>query len=81
MDTTEQLTHTLWDFPGGPVVNNPPCDAGNMDLIPGQGTKIPYTTGLLSLFTATTEPMHHNLRAPAQWKILHDATKDPMCYN
>ena len=28
------------DFPGGPVVKNPPCNAEGMDLIPGQGTKI-----------------------------------------
>ena len=30
------------DFPGGPVVNNLPCDAGNMGLITDQGTKIPH---------------------------------------
>ena len=35
MDTAEQLTHTLWDFPGGPVVKNPPCNAGFMGSIPG----------------------------------------------
>ena len=23
------------DFPGGPVVKNPPCNAGNMGSIPG----------------------------------------------
>ena len=25
------------DFPGGPVVKNPPCNAGNADSVPGQG--------------------------------------------
>ena len=30
------------DFPGGPVVKNPPCIAGNVGLIPGQGIKIPH---------------------------------------
>ena len=30
------------DFPGGPVVNNPPSDARGVSLIPGQGTKIPH---------------------------------------
>ena len=29
------------DLPGGPVVKNPPCNAGNSGLIPSQGTKIP----------------------------------------
>ena len=27
------------DFPGGPVVKNPPCSAGDVGSIPGQGTK------------------------------------------
>ena len=27
-----------WDFPGGPVVKNPPADAGDRGSIPGQGT-------------------------------------------
>ena len=40
------------DFPGGPVVKNPPYNAGDMGLIPGQGTKIPYAVGQLS--------PHHN---------------------
>ena len=26
-----------WDFPDGPVVNNPPANAGDIDLIPGPG--------------------------------------------
>ena len=34
-----------WDFPGGPVVKNPPSNAGDMSSIPGQGTKIPQTSG------------------------------------
>ena len=33
------------DFPGGPVVKNPPCNAGDAGSIPGQGTKIPHATG------------------------------------
>ena len=58
MDTTEQLTHTLWDFPGGPVVKNPPCNAGDMGLIPSQGTKIPHTavSQLLSQHASTKGP-------------------------
>ena len=33
------------DFPGGPVVNNPPSNAGDAGLILGQGTKIPHAVG------------------------------------
>ena len=32
------------DFPSGPVVKNPPCNAGDMGSIPGWGTKIPQAT-------------------------------------
>ena len=46
----------IWDFPCGPVVKNPPCNARVVGLIPGQGTKIPRTMELLSLRASTTEP-------------------------
>ena len=36
------------DFPGGPAVKNPLCNAGDMSSIPGRGTKIPHATGQLS---------------------------------
>ena len=48
------------DFPGGPVVENLPSNAGKMGLIPGLGTKIPPAVGQLSADTTTREPMHHN---------------------
>ena len=44
------------DFLGGTVVKNSPCNAGDMDLIPGQGTRIPWDMGQLSLSTAATVP-------------------------
>ena len=50
----------LGDFPGGPVVKNPPSSAGDAGSIPGQGTKISHAVGQLSPRTATTEPVHHN---------------------
>ena len=37
-----------WDFPGGPLVKNPPYNAGDAGWIPGQGTKIPHALGQLS---------------------------------
>ena len=48
------------DFPGGPVVKNPSCNAGDAGLIPGRGTKIPHAAGQLSPHAATTEPVRHN---------------------
>ena len=45
------------DFTGGRVVKNPPYNAGDMGLIPGQGTKIPHAAGQLSPCATTTEPV------------------------
>ena len=36
------------DFLGSPVVKNQSSNAGNVDLIPGQGIKIPQASGQLS---------------------------------
>ena len=62
------------DIPGGPVVKNPPYNAGDMGSIPGQGTKIPHATGQLSPCATTTElarlnqsPHATNYRAHALW--------------
>ena len=49
------------DFPGDPVVKNPPSNAGDVGSIPGQGTKIPRAMGQLSSCTTAREkPMCHN---------------------
>ena len=48
----------LRNFPGGPVVKNLPCNAGDVSSIPGQGTKIPHAPGQLSLSTTTRESMY-----------------------
>ena len=47
-----------WDFPGDPVVQNPPSHAGGAGLIPARGTKIPHASGQLSPRATTTEPSH-----------------------
>ena len=46
------------DFPAGPVVKNLPYNVGDTGSVPGQGqgTKLPYATGQLSLCVAATEP-------------------------
>ena len=43
------MESTWRDFPGGPVVKNQSSNAGDADLIPGCGTKNPYTAGQLRL--------------------------------
>ena len=48
------------DFPGGPVVKNLPCSAGDSGLITGWGTKIPHATGQLSPQATTTDPACRN---------------------
>ena len=41
----------MGDFPGGPVVKNPPANAGDMGLIPGLGR---------SHVLGATKPVCHN---------------------
>ena len=61
--TKQKLSHrcrkqTYGDFPGGPVIKNPPSNAGDMASIPGRGTKIPHAMGQLSPRTTAREPKH-----------------------
>ena len=48
------------DFPGGPVVKNLPCNAGDTCSVPGQGNKLPHALKQLSPHAVTPEPMHHS---------------------
>ena len=43
------------DFSGGPVVENPPSNAGDAVSIPGRETEIPHAARQLSPCTATRE--------------------------
>ena len=81
------------NFPGGPVVKNLSCNAGNLGRIPAGGTKIPHAVEQRSLCTATTEPECFGVPVPQpessrvlapqpefcelQCKITRDATKIP----
>ena len=81
------------DFPGGPVVKNPPPNAGDEGSIPGRGTKIPHVMGQLSLCplepapqleslrTATTEPVCSGACKPQIERSPCVTTKDPACPN
>ena len=52
------LLRLFWDFPGGPVVQNLPCNAGDVGSIPGGDTKIPRASEQLSL--CALEPLYYN---------------------
>ena len=43
----QETIYLRWkeDFPGGPVVKNPPSNAEDASLSPGLGTKIPQALG------------------------------------
>lgn len=43
------LNKHLWGPAGGPVIENPPSNAGDVCLVPGQGTKISQAAEQLSL--------------------------------
>ena len=51
-------------IPGGPVVKNLPCNAGDGGSIPGRETKIPHAEEQLSLCprATTKESVRHNRR-------------------
>ena len=69
------------DFTMVQVVKNRPSRVGNVDFIPGWGTKTPYAAGQLSWSMATTEPMPWSLCTAAreacvpQWKVPCAATE------
>ena len=48
------------DFPGGLVVKNLLCNAGDMGSIIGQGTKIPCTAEQLIWRATARESVYHN---------------------
>ena len=52
----------LGDFPGGSVIKNPPCKAGDAGSTSGQGTRIPHAVEHLSPLATAKESMRHNER-------------------
>ena len=38
------LERVFRGLPGGPMVKNPPANAGDTDWIPGPGTRVPHAT-------------------------------------
>ena len=62
----------IGDFPGGPMVKNLPCNAGEVDSTPGQGNKIPHSVGQL-----TQVPQLLSSHASTRACMLQ--TTEPMC--
>ena len=71
---------SLRDFPGGPVIKNPPCNAGRVGSIPGGGTKIPPAKKQLSLGAATTDLEHHKQTVLALQGKISSATIKTQCH-
>ena len=74
------------DFPGGPVVKDPPCNAGHKGWIPGKRAKILHAAEQLSPHTAAIEPADPRTHMPLESPCT--ATEDPawwdkapMCHN
>ena len=44
------------------MIKDPPCNAGDVGLIPGQGTEIPHAQEQLSPCTGTTEAQLASIR-------------------
>ena len=54
------MKYNVRDFLGGPVVKNPPANAGDAGSNPGWGARIPHAVGHLSLHATTREPARVN---------------------
>ena len=55
-----QKIQNSWDFLGGPVVKNLPCNAEGTGLIPDRGTKIPHTVGAAKpTYSRACAPVYH----------------------
>ena len=50
-----QFKLSIQDFPGGPVVKNPPSNTGGEGSIPGQRIKIPCCSGATKILGVGTK--------------------------
>lgn len=71
------------DFPGGPVVGNPPSPARDMGLIPGRETNFPCATGQLKPGTATRDsralhPLSPHALERGSWRQPRHRNEDPV---
>ena len=61
---------TVWAFPGGSVVKNPPANAGNTGLIPGSGRSSGEGNGNPLQCSCLGNPMERE----AWWATIHGIT-------
>ena len=65
------IKELLEDFPGVPVVKNLPSSAGDVGLIPDQGTKIPHVHAKsLQLCQTLCDPMDSSQPGSSVYRIL-----------
>ena len=62
-----------------PVVKNPPSNAGDMGLIPGQGTKTPHALGQLSPCAAIREASSPQVLSPHSTRKTHTLQLEKAC--
>ena len=77
-------TYDLGDFLGGPVVKNPPCNAEDVRLMPGQGIKIPHAIEQLSPHAVITErctSCTSQRESPCTAMKDTRCSEDPVCHN
>ena len=73
LKTPTKNVDDLWkdkcgDYPGGPVVKNPPCSLGDSGSIPGWELRFPHATEQLSP-CATTKILSDAMKMPCASKI------------
>ena len=61
------------DFPGGPVIKNPPANEGDTGSIDPWSRKIPHDAEQLSLGTTATEPVLCNKKCQCSEKRAHSS--------
>ena len=64
------------DFPGGPIIQNPPSNAGNVGSIPCQETKMPHAKGQLSPRTPQLGSSRAITKTPHRQKIKKNKKKN-----
>ena len=64
------------DFPGGPIIQNPPSNAGNVGSIPCQETKMPHAEGQLNPRTPQLGSSRAITKTPHRQKIKKNKKKN-----
>ena len=60
-----------YGFPGGPGINNPPANAGDVSSVPGSGRSLGEGNGNLPKYSNLENPMDRG----AWWTSVHGVSK------